>query len=89
MKTERLRTGAGTSVWRTRSRRVTPRDGLVFADEPIYFLTKRTPPAGLELHYTHKVHLPPAEAALLHILSEADEKRLVQTEKICYYLYLR
>jgi hypothetical protein len=58
---------------------VTPRNALVFADEPIYFLTKRTPPSGLELYYSHKVHVPPEEAALLHILTEADVKRLVQT----------
>ena len=30
--------------------------------------------------YTHKVHLPPADAALLHILTEVEVKRLVQTE---------
>jgi hypothetical protein len=58
---------------------VTPRNALVFANEPIYFLTKRIPPPGLELSYTHEIHLPPAEAALLHILTEADVKRLLQT----------
>jgi hypothetical protein len=60
---------------------VTPRNALVFAGEPVYFLTKRTPPPGLELSYSHKVELPPAKAALLHILNEAEVKRLVQTEK--------
>jgi hypothetical protein len=59
---------------------VTPRNARLFADEPIYFLTKRTPPSGLELFYTHKVHLPPAEAALLHILTEAEVQRLAQSE---------
>jgi hypothetical protein len=28
---------------------VTPRNSLLFADEPIYFLTRRVPPSGLEL----------------------------------------
>ncbi len=60
---------------------VTPRDARVFADEPIYFLTKRTPPSGLELHYSHKVHLPAGEAAMLHILTEDEVKGLVQTGK--------
>jgi len=58
---------------------VTPRHALLFANEPIYFLTQRTPPPGFELYYTHKVELPPAEAALLHIISEAEVKRQVQS----------
>ena len=58
---------------------VTPRDALLFADEPIYFLTQRVPPPGLELTNSHKVDLGPAENALLHILTEADVKRQVQS----------
>ncbi len=57
---------------------VTPRNALLFADEPIYFLTRRTPPPGFELYYSHKLNLPPAEAALMHILTEAEVKRQVQ-----------
>ena len=58
---------------------VTPRDALLFADEPIYFLTRRVPPPGLELTNSHKVDLGPAENGLLHILTEADVKREVQS----------
>jgi hypothetical protein len=58
---------------------VTPRNSLLFADEPIYFLTRRTPPPGFELYYTHKVNLPPAEAALMHIITAAEVKRQVQS----------
>ncbi len=58
---------------------VTPRDALLYANEPIYFLTRRTPPAGLELSYTHKIVLPPAEAALMHILNEADLKKQLES----------
>lgn len=58
---------------------VTPRDAPVFADELIYFLTKRTPPPGFELSYTHKVDLPPAQMALFHIINEAEVKREVQS----------
>jgi hypothetical protein len=58
---------------------ITPPDALFFADEPIYFLLKRTPPPGLELAYTHRVHLQPADAALFHILSEADVRKLLRT----------
>jgi hypothetical protein len=31
------------------------------------------------LSYTHLVNLPPAEAALMHILNEAEVKRQVQS----------
>jgi hypothetical protein len=58
---------------------VTPPNALVLADEPIYFLTRRTPPPGFELSYTHKINLPPAEAALMHIVNEAEVKRELQS----------
>jgi hypothetical protein len=58
---------------------VTPRNALLFADEPIYFLTHRGPPPGLELTYTHKIDLGPEENALLHIIPEAELKRWVQS----------
>jgi hypothetical protein len=58
---------------------VTPRNALLFANEPIYFLTRRTPPAGFELFYTHKINLPPAEAALMHTITDAEVKRQVQS----------
>lgn len=58
---------------------VTPRNSLLFADEPIYFLTRRVPPSGLELTDSHKVDLDPAENALLHILTSSEVKRQVQT----------
>jgi hypothetical protein len=58
---------------------LTPHDALLFANEPIYFLTRRIPPSGLELSYTHKLNLPPAEASLLHIRSQDDLKRWLHT----------
>jgi 4-amino-4-deoxy-L-arabinose transferase-like glycosyltransferase len=58
---------------------VTPRGAQLFADEPIYFLMRRTPPPGLEFSYSHKIDLPPAERALLHILTSAEVKREVQS----------
>jgi hypothetical protein len=53
----------------------------LFADEPIYFLTGRTPPSGLELFYTHKLKLPAADAALFHIIDYAEMERRVQSGK--------
>jgi len=58
---------------------VTPAHALVFADEPIYFLTRRTPPPGFEMSLTHRIQLPPAEEALLHIITEAEKKRRLQS----------
>jgi hypothetical protein len=51
---------------------VTPHNGVVFADELVYFLLRRTPPSGLEFSYSHKVDLPAAEQKLYHIISEKD-----------------
>jgi hypothetical protein len=32
----------------------------LWADEPIYFLTRRVPPSGMEFAYSHKLDLPDA-----------------------------
>ena len=67
--------------WRTYEQRarkveeVTPRNATVLADEPIYFLTRRTPPSGFELYYSHKINLPAADRASLHIVTEAEIKQ--------------
>jgi hypothetical protein len=58
---------------------VTPRTALLFANEPMYFLARRTPPPGLELSYSHRVDLGPAQNRLMHILPEAEVKRQVQS----------
>ena len=58
---------------------VTPPNAPLFAVEPLYFVMRRIPPPGYELtSYTHLVNLPPAEAALMHILSDAEVKRQFQ-----------
>ncbi len=58
--------------------RVTPPGAAVFADEPIYFLTRRAPPSGFEFGYSHKIDLPAAERARLHVLTRAEVKQQVQ-----------
>ncbi|MGD1091169.1 MAG: hypothetical protein ABSB35_04150 [Bryobacteraceae bacterium] len=56
---------------------VTPRQATLWADESIYFLTRRPPPSGMEFQYAHKLELPAAEAASLHIVSNSElQKRL-------------
>jgi hypothetical protein len=60
---------------------VTPRNGVLWADEPIYFLTRRTPPSGMEFAYSHKISLAPDLARSLHILSNADISQQVLERK--------
>jgi hypothetical protein len=58
---------------------VTPRNAPLFANEAIYVLTKRLPPPGLELAYSHLLTLPPKELAILHLLTEAQVKEQVKS----------
>lgn len=54
---------------------VTPPGKQIFTQEQIYFLMRRRPPSGMEFGYSHKLALPPAELAKLHITSEEMLKR--------------
>jgi hypothetical protein len=58
---------------------VTPPGKQIFAEEEIYFLTKRRPPFGLEFQYSQKLELPPWRLALLHVTPEAELKKLLAT----------
>jgi hypothetical protein len=58
---------------------VTPKNGSIWADEQMYFLTRKRPSPGLEFGYSHKVSLPPARMALLHIVSEDEVNRRVKS----------
>ena len=60
---------------------VTPPGGLVYADEMVYFLTRRPPPSGMEFSYAHKLDLPPDQEALYHVISEADLDKQVKAGK--------
>jgi hypothetical protein len=51
---------------------VTPKNGVIYADELVYFLLKRTPPSGMEFSYSHKLSLSPAEEKLYHIVPEKE-----------------
>jgi hypothetical protein len=57
---------------------VTRPDGLIYADEAIFFITKRRPPSGMEYADTHKLKLPKELEAQLHIFSKEDLARLVK-----------
>ncbi|MBV9611032.1 MAG: hypothetical protein JO091_01105 [Acidobacteriaceae bacterium] len=60
---------------------VTPAHGRLYADELVYFLTRRPPPSGMEFSYSHKLELPPAQEALYHIVSERELNEQVKAGK--------
>jgi 4-amino-4-deoxy-L-arabinose transferase-like glycosyltransferase len=57
---------------------VTPPDGMLLADEHVYFLTRRTPPSGMELADSHKLELPAALASSLHVVNGSELDRRVR-----------
>jgi 4-amino-4-deoxy-L-arabinose transferase-like glycosyltransferase len=57
---------------------VTPAGAVLWADELTYFLMRRVPPDGMEFQYSHRLNLPEARARLLHIISDADVKKMLQ-----------
>ena len=59
-------------------REVTRPGAPIFAYGVIYFLTRSRPLPGMEFDYSHKLTLPPAQMAALHIMSEAEMKRLAR-----------
>jgi hypothetical protein len=71
-------------TWQTYGRiaakidQVTPRGAPLLADEVLYFLTRRMPPPGYELSYTHLLKLPPAEMASFHLLNDDQVKAQVK-----------
>jgi hypothetical protein len=52
---------------------VTAPDAVILSDEPIYFITRRPPPSGMELADSHKLDFPPERAIPLHLVSESEE----------------
>jgi hypothetical protein len=58
---------------------VTPAQGTLWADELIYFVSRRRPPTGMELADSHKLELLPAKlAASLHIVPKSQLDRRVK-----------
>jgi hypothetical protein len=55
---------------------VAPRDAPIFADEEIYFLTRRMPPPDLEFSYSHKLNLAPALMKQLHIITQEQLNKM-------------
>jgi len=56
---------------------VTPPGKEMFTEESLYFLTRHKPPRGLEFQYSHKLQLPTAQRAALHIVTEDEIKQQI------------
>ncbi len=54
---------------------VTPPGKQFFAEEQMYFLSKRRPPSGMEFSYSHELKLSAIQLAKLHITSIETQKR--------------
>lgn len=57
---------------------VTPRHGMLLADEFVYFMTRRPPPTGLEYDDSHKLKLSAKDSAALHVFSRPELVRRVK-----------
>jgi len=57
---------------------VTPAQAPVLADPPVYFALRRQPPSGMEFPASHKLELPAALAATLHIVPQSVLQRRVR-----------
>jgi hypothetical protein len=57
---------------------VTRAGGLIDADEAVFFITRRTPPSGMEYEDTHKLHLSKELSAQLHVFSKEEMARRVK-----------
>jgi hypothetical protein len=57
--------------------KVTPAGAPLYADEQVYFLTRRTPPAGNEYVSSHNLSLPPALSAAVKIVPQVEVDRQV------------
>jgi hypothetical protein len=60
---------------------VTPANGAIFADEQIFFVTRRPPTPGMELADSHKLEMPPDLAAQRHILPSSVLERQVKAKR--------
>ena len=81
---KRLYEGRDDMAWRdvepvaVKVNEVTPPGAALYAEENIYFLTRRTPMTGLEYHDSHKLKLPPAEAAALHVIPRPELDQMIK-----------
>jgi hypothetical protein len=64
-----------------RVEQVTPRNASVWGDEHIYFLTRRTPPPGMEFAFGHKLSLPTDQEKLYHLISSKEVEQQLASKQ--------
>jgi hypothetical protein len=57
---------------------VTPAGGMLYVEEPVYFILRRNPPSGLEFSYARSLQLPLEQEKLLHIVSQGEIKEQIR-----------
>ena len=58
---------------------VTPAKGTLLADEHVYFLTRRPPPSGMELDYSHRLLISTEFASKLHVVLRPELNRRIRS----------
>lgn len=83
--TNRFYDERGQETWRqleqvtNKMEQVTPAGASVYAPEHIYFLANWPVPSGMEDADSHKLDLPPAENARLHLVPQEEVDRRIQS----------
>jgi hypothetical protein len=57
---------------------VAPALGKIYADEPVYLMTGRMPPPGMEWSSGRNIEMPMAQAAPLHVLPQSEVEKQVK-----------
>ena len=70
-------TWTGMEALARKVEQVTPANGSVLADPPVYFAMHQPPPSGMEFPASSKLELPAPMAALLHIVPLSELERRV------------
>lgn len=79
-----LNGGKGDYRWRDweklakKVNEVTRPGGIVDSDEAVYFISRRTPPSGMEYSDTHKLRLSKELSAQLHVFSKEEMIRRIK-----------
>ncbi len=79
-----LNSGKGDYRWKDwekiaqKVNEVTRPDGIIYADEAVFFVARRTPTSGLEYEDTHKLRLSKELSAELHVFSKEEVQRRIK-----------
>jgi hypothetical protein len=75
---ENNNTWDGMEALARKVKQVTPANATILADPPVYFALGLPVPSGMEFPASHRLELPAAEAARLHIVPQSQLERRVR-----------